>query len=109
MSIRRYAYDLAFANEAARLAFIPSVGDVGKVARQLDNNTYWALTSIGPTVWVDASTVGLTQYTTATRPEASAEWEGRVIYIRDAATPGEVQLCRQTATDGVYEWITVAY
>lgn len=52
-----------FANEANRLSFTPESGtpsvegdltgaDVGRYALQLDNQTFWTLDSIGPTVWV---------------------------------------------------------
>jgi hypothetical protein len=49
--IRKYAFDLVFASAAARLSFSPSVTDVYKVARQLDNGSYWHLTSVSPVTW----------------------------------------------------------
>lgn len=49
--IRKYAYDLTFQTEALRLAFAPTLSDVGKVAKQLDDGTYWELRSISPVDW----------------------------------------------------------
>lgn len=51
MTTRKFAYDLAFPDEAARLAFVPQAGDVGKVARQFSDATYWALLNHDPVSW----------------------------------------------------------
>jgi len=41
-----------FANEALRLAATVDAEDIGKVAQQADNDTYYILTSIAPVTWV---------------------------------------------------------
>lgn len=43
-----------FANEAERLSASPAAGDVGKLALQTDDWTYWSLKSVLPTVWKPA-------------------------------------------------------
>lgn len=49
--IHKYAYGLSFVDQAARLAFVPTAGDVNKVAKQLDDGSYWVLTSHAPATW----------------------------------------------------------
>ena len=51
MAIQKYAYGLAFQNQAARLAYVPQGGDLNKVAKQFDDNTYWVLISVAPATW----------------------------------------------------------
>ncbi len=47
------------------------------------------------------------QYTTATRPPASAYWVARgLIYVKDPGMPGTYQGCGERS-DGGYEWIVV--
>ena len=46
-------YNFEYANEAARVAAIGFVAaDIGKIARQLDDNSLWMLTSEAPAAWV---------------------------------------------------------
>lgn len=45
------------ANAAARLALTVVAADVGKVAHQLSDNTFWLLTTSAPT-WVDITAAG---------------------------------------------------
>lgn len=40
-----------YADTTARLAATPSSSDIGKVARQLDNDTYWVLKDNSPLTW----------------------------------------------------------
>ena len=52
---------IAFANEAsgnAANAGPPVADDVGKMAHQTDDDTFWVLTSESPVTWVKASTAG---------------------------------------------------
>jgi hypothetical protein len=49
------------------------------------------------------------RYTTATRPVADAAWSGRQLRVKDPGAPEELHFCRETSTDGVYEWIVIAY
>jgi hypothetical protein len=53
MIIRQYAYDLAYPDAPAREAVTLTAGHVGKVARQLDDGSYWYVSStVGPDpVW----------------------------------------------------------
>jgi len=39
------------ANEAARLALVPGQGDIGRVARQLDDGSFWVCAGVSPSVW----------------------------------------------------------
>ena len=48
-------YAFEFANAAARIAgtgYTLVVGDIGKFARQLDDNTIWLLTDDSPITWI---------------------------------------------------------
>lgn len=49
-------YNYSYADAAARLAATGFVaGDVGKLARQVDNNTLWMLTDDSPILWIPAA------------------------------------------------------
>ena len=39
------------ANEAARLALVPRHGDLGQIARQLDDGSFWICAGVFPSVW----------------------------------------------------------
>jgi hypothetical protein len=39
------------ANEAARLALVPRNGDIGRIARQLDDGSFWVCAGVFPSVW----------------------------------------------------------
>jgi hypothetical protein len=39
------------ADKAARLALSPSVAQIGCVARQLDDNSFWVCIGASPTLW----------------------------------------------------------
>lgn len=41
-----------FINEAARLTYVPLDSDEGKIARQLNDNSYWLLLSRSPIQWL---------------------------------------------------------
>jgi len=41
-----------FADETARLAASVITTDIGKVARQIDNDIFYVLTSVSPAIWV---------------------------------------------------------
>lgn len=43
-------YNWEVQDTAALNALVPTANDIGKVARQLDNNTYWILNQVSPTV-----------------------------------------------------------
>lgn len=47
-----YIQNWSFANEAARLAYNYKPTDVGKVAFQTSDNTFWIISSINPVVFV---------------------------------------------------------
>jgi hypothetical protein len=52
----------------------------------------------------------LPRFTTAERDALTiTDWIGRLIRVRDAGAPEEIHAVRETSTDGVYEWIIVAY
>jgi len=48
-------YEFTYANAAARVAATPDAADIGKFARQADNNGIWMLTGVSPTTWVAVS------------------------------------------------------
>lgn len=47
-------YTWEFADEAARLAFVPTADDVGGIAWQRDTNENYVLTGSGPAVWEES-------------------------------------------------------
>jgi len=51
--------------------------------------------------------VGLSVYTTATKPIAGAAYNDKFIILKDANQPAYLQICLQNA-DGSYAWATVA-
>jgi hypothetical protein len=67
-----------------------------------------AATSSGSSII--AETVSLdsfaAQFTTATRPAAATGQAGRIIRLKDPATPEMVQVCITTSGGG-HEWVTV--
>jgi hypothetical protein len=82
MATRQYVYDFSFPTAAARLAATPSIGDEGKVARQFDDNSYWTLLQVTPSVkW--SPLVG------------SVGDEDTLIYV-DAATGNDAAIGSQT-------------
>lgn len=74
----------------------------------LDNefNSYRELSRIGA-LETRVSLLEPGVYTTATIPAPDATWGGREIYVKDPGVVGKRMLCRETAVDGVYEWVDI--
>jgi hypothetical protein len=71
-------YNWAYDDESARTGATGLViGDIGKLCRQLDDNSVWMLTNYSPTTWVNVSTGGVdsTAIHKATAAEISAMTE----------------------------------
>lgn len=47
------------------------------------------------------------RFTSADRPSPSAEVSGKMIRVKDAGKPEELQICLQRST-GVFEWVSVS-
>jgi len=47
------------------------------------------------------------EYTTATKPAASATWSGKFILVRGTTGPTKLQCCLEKDTDDTYSWVTV--
>lgn len=45
------AYALSYANAAARTAASLVLADIGKIARQADDGSFWIVLSVSPTTW----------------------------------------------------------
>lgn len=89
-----------FANETDRLAYVPAESDLDKVAKQLDNNSFWVLLTVAPT-WI--------QITSSTPPDgdpikrvttasATVEAVDRFIKVLYTATGP----CNIILTDGLF-------
>jgi hypothetical protein len=69
-----------------------------------------AATSSGSSIIAETASVSLdsfaAQFTTATRPAAATGQAGRIIRLKDPATPEMVQVCITTSGGG-HEWVTV--
>lgn len=82
------AYQWSYADAAARTGaggFVST--DVGKFARQLDNNTIWLLTAVTPT-WVQVGNAGTVTSVTGTPPIASSGGATPAISISDFVASG---------------------
>jgi len=49
---------------------------------------------------------GVQEFTTATRPAASAAWENKTIKVKDVGLPVKIQMCIERAAEGTYSWET---
>lgn len=58
MPARKYTYDLTFADSTQRLAFVPVENDIGKVAKQVSDGTFWVISSATPVTWLPLREVG---------------------------------------------------
>jgi hypothetical protein len=58
LGARHPIHNWDFADETARLAQAVTVDDVGKIARQLDNSTWWILENHSPVEWKNPKLVG---------------------------------------------------
>jgi hypothetical protein len=48
---QKYSYSKVFPDAAARLAYVPTADDAGRVALQLSDKTYWSLEEVSPLRW----------------------------------------------------------
>lgn len=81
-------YQFSYANAAARLAAVMTATDIGKIARQTDNETYWILKDDSPLTWQQVgagSGSGGINYVDNFDIESDAS--GYVTYADSAAAP----------------------
>lgn len=86
MTSRKYAYDLAFQSATERLAFSPQAGDVGKVAKQVSDGSFWVISSVSPVTWL---------------PLRDVEPAAKLITVMDVTAPLHSSNVSQTLVD---EW-----
>jgi len=58
--------------------------------------------------FVIPANLSATEYTSGGLPAASATYANTFVIVNDPATAAQVQVCLETSTDGVYEWVVVA-
>jgi hypothetical protein len=101
-------YDFSYADATARGAATGFVaGDVGKLARQLDNNTLWMLTDESPITWLQMTGSGVGGAVTSVNGQTGAvTLDLDDIGDVNAPTPGDGDVLSWDATPG--EWVPTA-
>jgi hypothetical protein len=95
------ANSFSFADSIARLAAILTSDDVGKIALQLSDNTFWLLASVSPVKWIGVDGTNTGDITVGTVGAANANGlslSGQVLSATpaDATHPGLVTTGSQT-------------
>lgn len=93
------AHAFSFANSTARLAASVTAADVGKIAQQTDDDTFWILVDDSPVTWsqIDSgAAAGATQFLqiSALKSTAGTINAGEAVYLVGYSTDHTVELAR---------------
>jgi len=92
------AHAFSFANSTARLAASVTAADVGKIAQQTDDNSFWILVDNSPVTWsqIDSGTTGFLQIS-AIKATAGTINAGEVVRLVGYSTDHTVELAQANA------------